>query len=721
MDDTIVGGNYHERRYLSIVDGKTYRVLSDPPVMYTKTTSRCTMRRSMTGNTRNIGIMAHIDAGKTTTTERILFYTGKSHRIGEVDDGAATMDWMTQEQDRGITITSAATTTFWRDYRINVIDTPGHVDFTAEVERSLRVLDGAIAIFCAVGGVEPQSETVWRQADAYHVPRIAYVNKMDRIGADFFAVINEIQTKLAAVPVPLALPIGRENEFEGTIDLLTMQEINWSGDDQGRIMTTAPIRDDLIELATTWRDKLYDTLSSWSDEITELVLEEEAIPLELIKKVLREQTLTGEIVPVFVGASLRNIGVQSVLDGVVDYLPAPEELPPIEGVDPRNHEPVEIHRTADGQTTAMVFKIQADREAGNLSFVRVYQGTVKSGTAIFNHNQKKRERVNRILRMHANRTEQIDRLEAGDIGVIVGFKLAQTGDTIGSEGMPVVLERMHFPEPVISVAIEPRTLSERERLKNVLDILTREDPTFLWKEDSDTGELIISGMGELHLDVLVTRIVDDYKVNAKVGNPQVTYRESISVEATHTERFHKVMGGKENAAAVTLRVYPRARGEGNLLENSLPENRMPAPLVQALERGVESAFQSGVRLGYPTIDIGVEIVDVEYDELTATEFAYEAVASLGFDATCSAASPTLLQPVMRISVICPKEFMGDVISGITTRGGIVLGVESRPTAEHIDAEAPLKKMFGYSTALRSTTQGRGTYSMEFSNFAPTDD
>lgn len=675
----------------------------------------------MAGQTRNIGIMAHIDAGKTTTTERILFYTGKSHRIGEVDDGAATMDWMVQEQNRGITITSAATTTFWHDCKINIIDTPGHVDFTAEVERSLRVLDGAIAIFCAVGGVEPQSETVWRQADAYNVPRIAYINKMDRIGADFFAVIEEIKEKLAAVPVPLALPIGRENEFEGTIDLLTMEEIHWSTEDQGQTPTRSPIRDELGELASEWRDTLFDTLSAWSDELTELVLEEQPIPVDLVKHVLREQTLAGAIVPTFVGASLRNIGVQSVLDGVVDYLPAPEELPPIHGADPRTHEPVEIHRNLDGQTTALVFKIQADREAGNLSFVRVYQGFLKSGSAVFNHNQRKRERVNRILRMHANRTEQIDRLEAGDIGVLVGFKLAQTGDTVGSEGLPVVLERMHFPEPVISVAIEPRTLSERDRLKEVLDILTREDPTFLWKEDGDTGELIISGMGELHLDVLVTRVVDDYKVNAKVGNPQVTYRESISSEVTHTERFHKVIGGKENVASLSIRVYPRERGAGNRLENKLPKDLLPAPLVAAIERGIESSFQSGIRLGYPTIDVGVELVDASYDETTATEFAYEAVASLGFDSACAAAAPTLLQPVMNLTVICPKEFMGDVISGITTRGGIVHGVESRLTAEHIEAEAPLKKMFGYSTALRSTTQGRGTYSMEFSHFAPTDE
>ncbi len=676
--------------------------------------------KAMAGQTRNIGIMAHIDAGKTTTTERILYYTGKSHRIGEVDDGSATMDWMTQEQNRGITITSAATTTSWRDHKINIIDTPGHVDFTAEVERSLRVLDGAIAIFCAVGGVEPQSETVWRQADTYHVPRIAYINKMDRIGADFFAVIAEIKEKLAATPLPLALPIGRESDFEGTIDLLAMEELHWSTDDKGQEITRAPIRDELADLAAEWHDSLLDAISAWSDEITELVLEDKEVPVELIKSVLREQTLAGTVIPTFVGASLRNIGVQSVLDGVIDYLPAPDELPPILGTNPKSHDEVEIERSLDGQATGMVFKIQADREAGNLSFVRMYQGSLKSGVAVFNHNQRKRERVNRILRMHANRTEQVDRLEAGDIGVLIGFKLAQTGDTIGSEGLPVVLERMHFPEPVISVAIEPQTLSERDRLKEVLDLLTREDPTFIWKEDPDTGELIISGMGELHLDVLVTRIVDDYKVNAKVGNPQVTYRESIAAEATHTERFSRVIGGKENVAEITLRVYPRDRGAGNHFENEIPAGTLPEPLMAAIERGVSAAFMSGIKLGYPTIDIGVEVTGAAYDELTATEFAYEAAASLGFDAACSAASPNLLQPVMKIDIVTPKEFMGEVISGVTTRGGIVHGVESRPAAEHITAEAPLKKMFGYSTALRSVTQGRGTYSMEFSHFAPTE-
>ena len=680
----------------------------------------CSASKTMADKTRNIGIMAHIDAGKTTTTERILYYTGKSHRIGEVDDGAATMDWMEQEQNRGITITSAATTTFWRDHKINIIDTPGHVDFTAEVERSLRVLDGAVAVFCAVGGVEPQSETVWRQADEYDVPRIGFVNKMDRIGADFFAVLQEIREKLAAEPVALSLPIGRENEFEGVIDLFTMEERRWHEDDHGRSFEMHPIRESLRELAQEWREKLLDAVSTHSDEITELVLEDQAVPAELIKRVLREQTLSRTLFPIHVGASLRNIGVQPLMDAIVDFLPAPEELPPIQGQHPKSGEMVAVKRTGDGQAVGMVFKIQADRDSGSYSFVRMYQGTLKSGSALFNHNQGKRERVNRILRMHANRTEQVDRIEAGDIAVVVGFKLAQTGDTIGSEGLPVVLERMHFPEPVISVAIEPQTLSERDRLKEVLAILTREDPTFLWREDEDTGELIISGMGELHLDVLVTRVVSDYRVNAKVGNPQVTYRETIASEQRHRETFDKVMGGKENRADISLRVFPRERGTGNHFENTLSPERLPKPFAAAVERGITAAFNSGIRWGYPVIDIGVELVDAGFDELTATEFAFEAAASVGFDNACSAAGAQLMEPVMKVTVLTPKEFMGDVISGITTRGGLVHAVESRPNTEQISAEAPLRAMFGYSTALRSTTQGRGNYAMEFSHFAPSD-
>lgn len=666
---------------------------------------------------RNIGIMAHIDAGKTTTTERILFYTGKSHRIGEVDDGAATMDWMVQEQNRGITITSAATTTFWRDHQINIIDTPGHVDFTAEVERSLRVLDGAVAIYCAVGGVEPQSETVWNQANSYHVPRIAYINKMDRIGADFYGVVEEIHEKLGSNAVPVHIPIGRENSFEGTIDLIRMEEAHWSQDAYGSTIEYSPIREEYQEIAEQWRENLMDAVTAVSDDLTELYLEGKEIPRELLSRVIRDETVGERMMPVFCGASLRNIGVQPLMDAIVDFLPAPQELPPIVGHHTKKDEDIDIERSVDGQPLGLVFKIQADREAGNLSFVRVYSGTIKAGSAVYNVAKKKRERVNRLLRVHANRTEQIDRVEAGDIAVVVGFKIAQTGDTIGSEGMPILLERMHFPEPVISVAIEPKTLSEREKMKDVLQLLTLEDPTFFYTDNEDTGELIISGMGELHIDVLVTRIIEDYKVGAKVGNPQVTYRESISKEITHLEKYHRVIGGKENGAEISLKVYPVPRGNGTTYESKVSKNKLPEHLQEAVRRGVEASFSSGIRYGYPATDLAVELVGAKYDENTSTEFAYEAAASLGFDNACREASPILLEPIMRVDVMCPKEFLGDVISGITMRGGLVHGVESRTSAEHIRAEAPMANMFGYSTSLRSVTQGRGNYAMEFSHFA----
>ena len=665
---------------------------------------------------RNIGIMAHIDAGKTTTTERILFYTGRSHRIGEVDYGDTVMDWMVQEQNRGITITSAATTCFWKDHQINIIDTPGHVDFTAEVERSLRVLDGAIAIFCAVGGVEPQSETVWRQANAYHIPRIAYVNKMDRIGADFAEVLKEMQEKLAAHPVAIQIPIGRENGFEGVIDLRTMQEIHWDQSSQGATLETAPIRQEMAAVAGEWREKLIDVLSHHSDRMTELFLEGGEVPVELIDQVLREQTIAQTLVPVLTGASLRNVGVQPLLDAIVAYLPAPDELPPIVAHHAKKETEVEIPHDDNGHDVALVFKIQTEREAGALSFVRVYSGRIKAGSSVMNHNKRKRERVNRLLRVHANRTEQVDTLKAGDIGAIIGLKLSQTGDTIGSEGFPVVLERMHFPEPVISVAIEPRTLSEREKLKSVLELLAREDPTFFAREDDDTGELIISGMGELHLDVLVTRIIDDFNVGAKVGRPQVTYRESITRATTHRERFHRMLAGKENAADITLRVEPLARGTGNQFHSEVSKNNLPPLLQEAIRRGIEGALASGIAQGYPAFDVGVTLTDAVYNESSSTEFAFEAAANLGFDNACRGAGPVLLEPIMQVDVIVPKEFMGDVISGLTMRGGIVQSVESRPSAEHIRAAAPLAQMFGYSTALRSATQGRGTYAMEFSHF-----
>lgn len=669
-----------------------------------------------TSNMRNIGIMAHIDAGKTTTTERILYYTGKSHRMGTVDDGNTVMDWMTQEQDRGITITSAATSCFWKDAQINIIDTPGHVDFTAEVERSLRVLDGAVAVFCAVGGVEPQSETVWHQADTYEVPRIAYINKMDRIGADFYAVIKEIQAKLGTLPLPLFIPVGTESEFRATIDLLSMEQLEWEHEGLGATYTRKPIEEGLQETARTWHDYLLDTLSAHSDEITELYLEGADIPRDLLDHTIRKLTLERSITPVFCGASLRNIGVQPLLDGVISYLPAPGDLPPITAIHAKKETEVDIERSEDGEPVGFVFKIQADREAGSLCFVRMYSGSIKTGTAVYNADKRKRERVNRLLRMHANRTEQLDTLRAGDIGVIVGFKLAQTGDTIGSEGFPVILERMNFPEPVISVAIEPNTLSERDKLKEVLTLLSKEDPTFLWKEDSDTGQLIISGMGELHLDVLVTRIIDDYNVKARVGNPQVTYRESITQTNRHTEKYQRILAGKDNQAEITLEVKPLDRGTGNTYHSEVSPTALPELLQEAVKRGVENSLSAGIVQGYPAYDVGVTLVSAVYNQNTSTEFAFEAAGSMGLDNACSKAGPVLLEPIMRVDVMCPQEFMGDVISGITMRRGIVHGVESRPSAEHIRAEAPLSEMFGYSTSLRSITQGRGTFAMEFAHF-----
>ncbi len=668
---------------------------------------------------RNIGIMAHIDAGKTTTTERILFYTGRSHRIGEVDRGDTVMDWMAQEQNRGITITSAATTCFWRDHQVNIIDTPGHVDFTAEVERSLRVLDGAVGIFCAVGGVEPQSETVWRQANAYDIPRIAYVNKMDRVGADFAEVVREIEQKLTANPVAVQIPIGRENTFEGVIDLRSMEELHWDTEASGANIERKPIRPQLEEEAQRWREKLIDELSTHSDELMEIILEGKEADPSLLDHILREQTVGLTLVPVLVGASLKNVGVQPLLDAVVNYLPAPEEVAPVTGIDPRKETEVEFERSEDGPDVALVFKIQTERESGAMSFVRVYSGAIKAGSAVMNHNKKKRERVNRLLRVHANRTEQVDKLTAGEIGAIIGFKIAQTGDTVGSEGFPVVLERMHFPEPVISVAIEPRTLSERDKLKGVLQTLSREDPTFFSREDEDTGELIISGMGELHLDVLVTRMIDDFNVGAKVGKPQVTYRESVSGKNRHRETFYRVLAGKENSADITIEVSPRQRGTGNHYESAISSELLPQTLHDAVQRGITGAMQSGIVQGYPAVDVEARLVDAVYSETTSTEFAFEAAASMAFDNACRDAGPVLLQPIMKLVVIVPKEFMGDVISGITMRGGLVQSVESRPSAEHINATAPLAELFGYSTALRSATQGRGTYSLEFSHFEKT--
>jgi len=666
---------------------------------------------------RNIGIIAHIDAGKTTTTERILYYTGKTHRMGEVDDGEATMDWMEQEQERGITITAAATTCYWRDHQINIIDTPGHVDFTAEVERSLRVLDGAVVIFSAVEGVEPQSETVWHQADRYRVPRVAYINKLDRIGASFAGVLEEMKTKLGTVPLPLQLPIGAESDFQGVIDLVEMKELRWSVDDQGTTIEAAPIDAGRLEAARTGRQNLVDQLSHISDRLTELFLAGAEIPADLLRSAIRQGTLSRHFTAVLCGASLRNIGVQPVLDAIVDFLPSPLDLPPARGHHVKKNEEVEVPCKPEAFALGLVFKLQANRETGNLCYVRLYSGKIKEGQTVFNINKKKRERINRILRMHANHSVQLDHVEAGDIAVMIGLKGSQTGDTLGVEAFPILLEKMHFPEPVISVAIEPRTLSERKKLGEALEILAQEDPTFSVKENEETGELIISGMGELHLDVLVTRIFREFKVEARVGKPQVSYRESISAEVTHLEKYHRVIAGKEHSAAISISVKPLPRGQGNAFSSAITNGALPEELVAAVERGVTAAFGSGVVYGYPALDIGVTLVEAEYHQATSTPIAFEAAGAMAFDSSCRKASPILLEPIMAVDVLTPSEFLGEVIGNLNARQGVIQNVESKPGADHVKAQAPLVAMFGYSTALRSATQGRATFTMEFSHFA----
>ena len=664
---------------------------------------------------RNIGIMAHIDAGKTTTTERILYYTGKIHRIGEIDDGAATMDWMAQEQERGITIQSAATTTYWKDHQINIIDTPGHVDFTAEVERSLRVLDGAVAVLCAVGGVQPQTETVWKQADEYHVPRICFVNKMDRAGADFFAAMQDVKVKFEGNPVALQIPIGSESSFEGVIDLVNMKELRFDPKDDGETIIESEISYNRQALAQEWQEKLIDEIASANDEIAELFLGGEDIPVEMLKAEIRRRTIAQEIIPFFCGSARKNTAIQPLIDAVIDYLPAPNEVPAATGFHTKKEETVEVPCDANGPLSGLVFKIQYDREAGSLCYVRLYSGKLKPGEQVFNVGKKKRERVNRILRMHANKTEPMDCLEAGDIAVIIGLKLAQTGDTLGSEGMPILLEDLNFPEPVISVAIEPDTISDRDKLKETLEILSKEDPTFTSKDDAETGQLIISGMGELHLDVLVTRMKDDFKVAARVGAPQVTYRESVVSECDHTEVYDRVIGGKQATAGITLHVAPNT-GAGNTYTCNVKKNNIPGEIFDAIQSGITNSFGSGIQYGYLCTDIAVTVTDIQYDELTSTPFAFEACSVQAFDAACNKADPKLLEPVMNVTILSPKEFVGDAMSQITQRGGLIQSLDSKPSTEVVHAQAPMAKMFGFSTSLRSVTQGRASFSMEFSHF-----
>lgn len=667
---------------------------------------------------RNIGIMAHIDAGKTTTSERILFYSGRSHRLGDVDAGNTQLDWMEQEQNRGITIQSATTSFSWRDYPINLIDTPGHVDFTAEVERSLRVLDGAVAVFCAVGGVQPQSETVWRQANKYGVPRIIYVNKMDRTGADPIQVLDEIKQRLGGNPLPIQLAIGTEADFEGVIDLLSMQEIRFEEDSQGRTLITSPIALEMQEAAEKARMAMLDQLSSFDEEITDLLLDEKEIPIALIKKALRVATISKNIQPVLFGSSLKNKGVQPLLDAVVDYLPSPEELPNIEAIKHgKKDEPYSLARSEDGPLAALIFKIQQSKETGSLCYVRVYSGVLKSGAMLYNVGKKKKERPLRLMRMHAHTAEPINELKAGDIGAIIGLKIAQTGDSLSTEQVPILLEPIHFPTPVISISVEPKTAGDTDKLREAFEFLKREDPTFDIKDNPETGQILISGMGELHLDVLCTRAASEYRAQFNLGKPQVSYRETISSEAEHQESFERTIAGKLNKASITIRVTPLERGSGFKFTSLLPEKSpLPEECMEAIQRGTENALQSGIVLGYTAMDIGVTLLAAEYDELTATPLAYEACAAMAFDNACRKASPIVLQPVMEVDIDVPSEYVGDVISQLTQRGGMVSGMEHHGQNQIIKATAPLEKLFGYSTVLRSQTQGRGTFSMSFSHF-----
>ena len=667
---------------------------------------------------RNIGIMAHIDAGKTTTTERILYYTGKIHKIGEIDDGQATMDWMAQEQERGITICSAATTTYWKNYQINIIDTPGHVDFTAEVERSLRVLDGAVAVICAVDGVQPQTETVWKQADEFNVPRICFMNKMDRIGANFFGSMEDVQQKFGIEPLALQIPIGEGPDFEGVIDLIKMKELRWSEQDEGETITESEISAERLSDAQKWHDKLVETVAASDDNLMEIYLEGGEISVEQIKTAIRNGTINRTFVPFVMGSARHNQGVQPLIDAIVDYLPCPTDVPAAKGIKFKKDEQenIEIPCDVSKMPLGLVFKIQYDREMGPLCYVRMYSGKISSGTQIFNVNKKKRERVNRILRMHADKSEPMDSLSAGDIAVFIGLKLAQTGDTIGSEAFNVLLEQPKFPQPVISVALEPESMSEKDKMNETLAILSREDPTFTSHEDAETGQLIISGMGELHLDVLVTRMRDDFGVKCNVGAPQVTYRESVSGKAESSEEYSRVLAGKENTAGLKISVEQREQGSGNSYEVCCKHSDVPEEIMAAIESGFKSALDSGIKYGYPCTDVGVKVLEISYNEVTSTTFAFEACAAQVFDKACNLANPVILEPVMNVDISCPKEFVGPASSQLSQRGGSIMGQDSKVSGEIIHAQAPMANMFGFTTNLRSATQGRASFSMEFSHF-----
>ena len=679
-------------------------------------------RKTPLENTRNIGIMAHIDAGKTTTTERILFYTGVNYKIGETHDGTATMDWMAQEQERGITITSAATTCYWsgsknqfKPTRINIIDTPGHVDFTVEVERSLRVLDGSVTVLCAKGGVEPQSETVWRQADNYKVPRMIYVNKMDIMGADFYNVLRMIEERLKCNAVPIQLPIGSEDTFKGIIDLIEM-DADIYYDDLGKDMRVEPIPADMVDLANEYREKLMDAVSMVDESIMEAYLAGEEVPTAKIRAAIRKATIANEMVPVTCGTSYRNKGVQKLLDAIVDYMPSPLDIPPIKGVNPKTDE--EDERPADDNApfSALAFKIMTDPYVGRLSFFRVYSGHLTTGSSVLNSTKNVKERIGRILQMHANHREDIEEVFSGDIEAAVGLKNTTTGDTLCDEKAPIILESMEFPEPVIRVAIEPKTKAGQEKMTMGLIKLAEEDPTFKTYTDEETGQTIIAGMGELHLEIIVDRLLREFKVEANVGAPQVAYKETIKKAVDQDTKYARQSGGKGQYGHVKIHVEPNESGKGYEFVNAIVGGAVPKEYIPAVDAGIQGAMNAGVVAGFPVVDVKVTLYDGSYHEVDSSEMAFKIAGSMAFKEACRKADPTLLEPIMKVSVIVPDEYMGDVIGDLNSRRGQIIQLEARPGAQQIDAHVPLAEMFGYATDLRSRTQGRGQYTMEPSHY-----
>ena len=666
--------------------------------------------------TRNVGIMAHIDAGKTTTTERILFYTGKTHKIGETHDGAATMDYMAQEQERGITITSAATTAQWKDTRINIIDTPGHVDFTVEVERSLRVLDGAVMVLSAKEGVEPQSETVWRQAEKYNVPRMIFVNKMDVLGADFFHVLDTIHDRLRANAVPVQMPIGAENQFVGIIDLITMKAEVYDRDVLGTEFDIVDIPEDMLEEAQVWHDKLVESVAECDEELMMKYLEGEEITIDEIKTTIRKETLKGEMFPMFCGSAYKNKGVQMMLDGIVDYMPSPLDIPAIKGIDPDTGEEDERHSSDKAPFAALAFKIVADPFVGKLAFFRVYSGTLKAGSYVYNATKGKKERIGRIMQMHANHRQEITKVYSGDIAAAIGFKFSSTGDTICDDQHPIILESMVFPEPVIELAIEPKTKAGQTKLGEALEKLAEEDPTFRQHTDEQTGQTIIAGMGELHLEIIVDRLLREFKVEANVGKPQVSYKETITKEVDEDYKHKKQTGGSGQYGHVRFKMYPREAGSGFEFKNSIVGGAIPKEYIPKIEEGFVSAMETGPVAGYQMVDIGIELYDGSYHEVDSSEMAFKIAATMGFKDACKKAAPVLLEPIFKVEVTVPENNMGDIIGDISSRRGRIEGSDIRGGAAIVRGFVPLSEMFGYATDLRSKTQGRGTYVMQFDHF-----